>query len=88
MVGNPLLVAGQTVQLDADFGKWAGTYLIQSSRHHIVRGQSYTTNIDIALVEPKKQKQGGGEQAKLPKTGNKSVGADPRAQGRYPSGGV
>jgi uncharacterized protein len=94
LVGNPLLVAGQTVQLDQDFGKWAGTYVIQSSRHHIVRGQSYTTNIEIALVEPKQQaKNNAGGKTGAAAEGKTSAGAtprgaEPRAQGRYPTGGV
>ena len=50
LVGNPLLVAGQTIALDAGFGKWAGRYVIKQSRHHITRG-GYTTNIEINAVE-------------------------------------
>lgn len=44
--GNPLVVAGQIVALDAGFGKWAGRYIVKTSRHHIVRG-GYTTNAEL-----------------------------------------
>lgn len=50
MVGNPLLLAGNKIELDEGFGRWAGEYLIKTSRHHIVRGQGYTTNIEINAV--------------------------------------
>jgi hypothetical protein len=46
MIGNPLVVAGQIVELDAGFGKWAGRYVVKTSRHHITRS-AYTTNIEI-----------------------------------------
>ncbi len=46
LVGNPLLVAGQIIALDAGFGKWAGRYVVKQSRHHITRS-GYTTNIEI-----------------------------------------
>lgn len=52
LVGNPLLVAGQIIALDAGFGKWAGRYVIKTSRHHITR-QGYTTNIEINGVGSK-----------------------------------
>lgn len=44
--GNPLVVAGQIVELDAGFGRWAGRYVVKSSRHHVTRG-GYTTNIEL-----------------------------------------
>jgi len=51
LVGNPLAMAGNTVALDSGFGKWAGRYLIKTSRHLIGRGQGYTTNIELAAVD-------------------------------------
>lgn len=53
-VGNPLMLAGNKVEFDEGFGKWAGEYLIQSSRHHIVRGQGYTTHSEFAQVGDEK----------------------------------
>jgi hypothetical protein len=82
--GNPLLLAGQTLALDAGFGSWAGVYLIKASRHHIVRAQSYTTSIEIAAVPPGTKSQSG---QGAPKTGNKPAGAEPLAQGQYAPGG-
>lgn len=49
MVGNPLLCAGQTVILGPGFGKWAGTYVVQRSRHRITRA-AYTTEMELASV--------------------------------------
>lgn len=49
LVGQPLALAGNIIELAADFGKWAGKYLIKQSRHYIVRG-GYTTNIEINAV--------------------------------------
>lgn len=82
--GNPLMVAGQIIALDAGFGRWAALYLIKSSRHHIVRTQSYTTSIEIAAV-PEGTKSAAPKAA--PATGNKPAGAEPRAQGRFAPGG-
>lgn len=89
LVGNPLLVAGQTVTLDAGFGKWAGPYVIQQSRHYIARNGGYTTSIEIALVEPKGKGGSKSSPSQQGKTaaGAKPAGAEPRAQGRYPTGG-
>lgn len=44
--GNPLVVAGQIVELDAGFGQWAGRYVVKSSRHHLTRSV-YTANIEL-----------------------------------------
>ena len=50
MTGNPLALAGNNFALDSGFGKWMGKYIINSSRHHIVRAQGYTTNIEFKHV--------------------------------------
>jgi phage protein D len=44
--GNTRLVAGNTVAL-AGFGRFDGTYLIDSSRHSIEQGKGYATEITI-----------------------------------------
>jgi uncharacterized protein len=75
LVGNPLLLAGQIVRLDEGFGTWAGPYLIQVSRHHIVRNQGYTTSIELAAVEQKPAKGIGGGSG----GGKAAPGADPRS---------
>lgn len=49
MVGDPYLCAGQTVTLGPGFGKWAGKYVIQKSRHSIER-RGYTTEVELASV--------------------------------------
>ena len=45
MTGNPVLVAGVTVQLE-NWGPWSGKYIISQSRHDVGSG-GYTTSIDI-----------------------------------------
>lgn len=50
MVGDPYLVAGQTLQIGPGFGKWAGKYVVQESRHEISR-KGYTTTLEIACVD-------------------------------------
>lgn len=45
MIGNPILVAGNTVLLD-NWGPWTGKYIIMQSRHEVGSG-GYTTTIDI-----------------------------------------
>jgi len=46
-VGNPLLMAGQIIALDAGFGRWSERkYVIKSSRHHLTR-TAYSTTIEI-----------------------------------------
>jgi uncharacterized protein len=49
MVGNPLILAGQIIELAGDFGVFAGRYIITQSRHCISR-QGYTTCIEIAAL--------------------------------------
>lgn len=44
--GNPLLLAGQMIELGSSFGKWAGRFVIKSSRHAISR-EGYTTSCEI-----------------------------------------
>jgi len=46
VVGNPALVAGNTVAV-AGLGKLSGTYLVYSSRHKCSPGGGYTTEIEI-----------------------------------------
>lgn len=46
LVGDPLLVAGQVIELGSTFGKYAGRWLVNSARHRISRG-GYTTAIEI-----------------------------------------
>lgn len=82
MVGNPLLLAGNRIELDEGCGRWAGGYLIQQSRHHIVRGQGYTTSIEFALAgekkaEAAKKKTGpAGEKRKAAPAPGRSVGGN------------
>lgn len=49
LVGNPLLLAGQIMALDAGFGKWATNFVIKQSRHHLTRA-GYTTNIEFHVA--------------------------------------
>lgn len=46
VVGDPTLVAGNTVAL-AGLGKLSGTYLINSSRHRIGRDTGYSTEMEV-----------------------------------------
>ncbi|TCJ95966.1 hypothetical protein EV694_1969 [Volucribacter psittacicida] len=50
LVGNPELVAGATIVL-RNLGVFSGKYLIKSSRHTLSRGQGYTTDIEIRMIE-------------------------------------
>lgn len=50
MEGDPLLLAGQTLALGPDYGKWARKYLVKQSRHHLTRS-GYTLNIELEGVE-------------------------------------
>jgi phage protein D len=72
MVGNPLILAGQVVALDAGFGTWAGRYLVKQSRHQMSRA-SYTTNCEIATVEAESPQQQSGSNGASGLSG-KSVG--------------
>ena len=48
--GNPALVSGVCVELDAeDFGKFGGKYLIDGSTHTVSGG--YTTDLEMHRVE-------------------------------------
>lgn len=49
-VGDPLLLAGQVIALAGGFGRFAGTWLVSSARHHF-GSNGYTTQIQIKLVE-------------------------------------
>lgn len=51
LVGDPYLVAGSVIALAPDFGRWAGRYIIKSSRHHIARTAGYTTHLEAAYVD-------------------------------------
>ena len=46
VVGNPRLVAGNTVEL-LNMGKLSGKYLVESARHSIDRSGGYTTEIEV-----------------------------------------
>ncbi len=47
--GNPVLVAGNNVQLSG-WGALDGTYLIETARHHLARVAGYTTSIAARRV--------------------------------------
>ena len=49
LYGNPLLVAGVTVELST-FGKFDGRYLTTKSVHAIRRGGGYTTEVELKRV--------------------------------------
>ncbi|TYG34154.1 hypothetical protein FW755_03145 [Lonepinella koalarum] len=50
LIGNPKLVAGATILL-TNLGVFSGKYLIKQSRHSIIRSQSYTTEIEVRMLE-------------------------------------
>lgn len=50
LLGNPKLVAGNTIMLK-NMGVFSGKYLIKSARHNLRRGQGFTTDIEIRMVE-------------------------------------
>lgn len=50
LVGNALLVAGQTVQLK-NMGKFSGKYLVKQARHEYRRSSGYTTELEIKMIE-------------------------------------
>lgn len=50
LIGNPKLVAGNTIMLK-DMGVFSGKYLIKSARHNLRRGQGFTTDIEIRMIE-------------------------------------
>jgi uncharacterized protein len=47
--GNPVLVAGNNVQLSG-WGELDGTYLIETARHHLARASGYSTSIAARRV--------------------------------------
>lgn len=49
LVGNAMLVAGQTI-LVTDFGKFSGKYLIKQARHTL-NAQGFLTTIEIRMLE-------------------------------------
>ncbi len=49
VVGDPLLLAGQVVQLGASYGKYAGRWLVTVAQHRFTPS-GYTTNIDIKAL--------------------------------------
>lgn len=50
LIGNPKLVAGNTIILK-DMGVFSGKYLIKSARHNLRRGQGFTTDIEIRMID-------------------------------------
>lgn len=50
LIGNPKLVAGNTVWL-ANMGMFSGKYLIKSARHSLSRSQGYVTEIEVRMLE-------------------------------------
>jgi phage protein D len=49
VVGDPLLVAGQVVQLGDTYGKYAGRWLVTAARHRF-NASGYTTTINIKVI--------------------------------------
>lgn len=49
VVGDPLLVAGQVIQLGATYGKYAGRWLVTAARHRF-NASGYTTTINIKVI--------------------------------------
>lgn len=56
LVGDPLLIAGQVIELTS-FGKYSGRYLIASSTHEF-RRSGYQTHIDIERITDKQRAAG------------------------------
>ncbi|MEC5291966.1 late control protein D [Aurantimonas sp. C2-6-R+9] len=54
LVGRPDLVAGSVIALGADFGKWAGRYVADSSDHSLTRGPYPTV---LTLKEAREAKE-------------------------------
>ena len=48
-VGDPLLLAGQVVQLGPTYGRYAGRWLVTAARHRFNAG-GYTTTISIKVI--------------------------------------
>lgn len=49
-VGDRRALAGATVELSADFGRFGGRYLVQSSKHTVSRSGGYTTRGEVTFV--------------------------------------
>lgn len=49
LVGNAMLVAGQTIMV-TDFGKFSGKYLVKQVRHTL-NSQGFLTTIEIKMLE-------------------------------------
>lgn len=45
--GNPALAAGVNITLGSDFGRMAGTYLIEKARHRFSQSQGYIAEIEV-----------------------------------------
>lgn len=50
VVGDPLLLAGQVVQLGATYGKYTGRWLVTAARHRF-NASGYTTTINIKALK-------------------------------------
>ena len=50
MIGNPKLVAGNTIML-TNMGMFSGKYLIKSARHSYSKNQGYITNLEVRMLE-------------------------------------
>ena len=50
MIGDPKLVAGNTVMLTG-MGMFSGKYLIKSARHSYTKSQGYTTQLEVKMIE-------------------------------------
>lgn len=68
LIGNPKLVAGNTVQLE--LGRWlSGKYLIESARHRRDRSSGYTTELEVKRVAGVQQGKGNAAAAKKKTSG-------------------
>lgn len=68
LIGNPKLVAGNTVQLE-DCGRLSGKYLIESARHRRDRSSGYTTELEVKRVAGVQQGKGNAAAAKKKTSG-------------------
>jgi len=71
LVGDPVLVAGQVIELKG-FGKWDGRWLVTKSKHAMKRS-GYITEISIECITDKQRKDG---EAIKKKTGGSSGDVD------------
>lgn len=49
LTGDPLLVAGQVIELGATFGRYAGRWLVTAAEHHFSTA-GYTTSLDLKVL--------------------------------------